>query len=71
MTTRPRGYALPFVILMLLILAVATATLLFVLTAGARSTEAMVGRRKLFYACDGLGRVLICFGTAPHEPVET
>lgn len=55
--TTARGYALPFVILMLIILAVATATLLFVLTAGARSTESMVSRRKLFYACDGLGRV--------------
>jgi hypothetical protein len=51
------GYALPFVIVMLMLLAVALSSMLFVLAAGARSTESMVGRRKAFYVCDGLGRL--------------
>ena len=54
---RARGYALPFVIMILLLLSVTLASLLFVLNAGARSTESMLGRRKLFYACDGLSRI--------------
>ena len=54
---KARGYSLPFVILILVILSVALASLMFVLTAGARSTESMLGRRKLFYACDGVSRV--------------
>lgn len=52
-----RGYSLPFVILILVMLSIALASLLFVLTAGARSTESMLGRRRLFYACDGLSRL--------------
>jgi hypothetical protein len=54
---RARGYSLPFVIMILLLLSVTLASLLFVLNAGTRSTESMVGRRKLFYACDGLSRI--------------
>lgn len=54
---RARGYSLPFVIMILLLLSVTLASLLFVLNAGARSTESMLGRRKLFYACDGLSRI--------------
>jgi len=52
-----RAYALPFVIVMLILLAVALSSMLFVLGAGARSTESMVGRRKAFYVCDGVGRL--------------
>jgi hypothetical protein len=54
----PRGYALPFVIVMLILVAVAMTSMLFVLAAGARSTESMLGRRKAFYVCDGLGRLV-------------
>ena len=54
---RARGSSLPFVIMILLLLSVTLASLLFVLNAGTRSTESMVGRRKLFYACDGLSRI--------------
>jgi hypothetical protein len=52
-----RGYSLPFVIMILLLLSVALASLLFVLNTSARSTESMLGRRRLFYACDGIARI--------------
>ena len=52
-----RGYSLPFVMLILILLSISLASLLFVLTSGARSTESMLGRRRLFYACDGLSRI--------------
>jgi len=42
---------------MLILLAVGLSSMLFVLGAGARSTENMVGRRKAFYVCDGVGRL--------------
>ncbi|HEY1098864.1 MAG TPA: hypothetical protein VGF99_08040 [Myxococcota bacterium] len=54
---RHRGYSLPFVLLVLILLSIALASLLFVLLTGARSTESMVGRRRLFYACDGVSRI--------------
>lgn len=52
-----RGYSLPFVIMILLLLSVALSSLLFVLNTSARSTESMLGRRRLFYACDGIARI--------------
>ncbi len=54
---RSRGYSLPFVIMILILISVSLATLLFVLGAGAKSTESMLGRRRLFYACDGASRI--------------
>ncbi len=54
---RARGYSLPFVIMILILISVALASLLFVLGAGAKSTESMLGRRRLFYACDGASRI--------------
>lgn len=55
---RTRGYSLPFVIMILLMLSVVLASLFFVLAAGAKSTESMLGRRRLFYACDGISRIV-------------
>jgi len=52
-----RGYSLPFVLLILIMLSISLASLLFVLLSGARSTESMLGRRRLFYACDGISRI--------------
>ena len=51
------GYSLPFVLLILILLSISLASLLFVLLSGARSTESMLGRRRLFYACDGISRI--------------
>jgi hypothetical protein len=57
-TMSRRGYALPFVIMILLLLSVALGSLLFILTGGTRSTESMLGRRRLFYDCDGISRIV-------------
>lgn len=55
---RIRGYALPLVIIVLGTLGSAMTVMVFVLSASAKTTSAMLGRRETLYACDGIVRGL-------------
>ena len=51
-----RGYALMIVLLVLALLAVSLGTLFVFLEASGTTTGSMLERRRVFYACDGIGR---------------
>ncbi len=51
-----RGYALLIVMLVLALMSVGLGTLLYFLEASAQTTSSMLERRRVFYACDGIGR---------------
>ena len=56
---RLRGYTMPLVILVLGTLATAMTLMVFVLSASAKTTGSMLGRRETLYACDGIVRGLM------------
>ena len=51
-----RGYALMIVLLVLALMSVGLGTLFYFLQASAATTGSMLERRRVFYACDGIGR---------------
>jgi hypothetical protein len=53
----PRGYAIPFVLLLLLLLAVAVSAYLGSVGAGSRATASALKERQAFYAADDLCRI--------------
>lgn len=55
-TRRARGYALMIVLLVLALMSVGLSTLYYFLEASAETTGSMLERRRVFYACDGIGR---------------
>lgn len=56
MQRQNRGYALMIVLLVLALMSVGLGTLLYFLEASALTTGSMLERRRVFYACDGIGR---------------
>ncbi|MDP2342183.1 MAG: hypothetical protein Q8O67_14600 [Deltaproteobacteria bacterium] len=53
---KQRGYALMIVLLVLALMSVGLGTLFYFLEASAATTGSMLERRRVFYACDGIGR---------------
>ncbi len=51
-----RGYALMIVLMVLALMSVGLGTLFYFLEASAATTGSMLERRRVFYACDGIGR---------------
>ena len=51
-----RGYALLIVMMVLALMSVGLGTLFYFLEASAATTGSMLERRRVFYACDGIGR---------------
>ncbi len=54
-----RGYSLPLILVLVVLLGISFATALAALHSSVVVTNDMIGRRKAFYACDGLARSVI------------
>jgi hypothetical protein len=57
MQRAPRGYAIPFVLMLLLLLAVAVSAYLGAVSSGSRATASALKERQAFYAADDLCRI--------------